>query len=478
MEDLVCKEEYIALDMIKFEEEVFISYASEDLPKVRKIAQELWETYKISCFLADDALKELARGTDKWEQTLLKKVAKCRFFALYASRSASASDWVNNEVKVFYDDAYSRDNRRKMFVLSKTPQQKEYLPEILHNFLWDKDEAELIRDIVAELIKFIKAEKKLALDESKKLFAELDKERESASKKVREAFGHYGQTRFWKPFSRHNHLHIFTCGRDVPQENYRGNGGRTNIDRWDYQTVLQVNHFFAENFPGVKVTIEDPVAKLSKEDLIGSGMGHRVAILMRQLEDKDCVIIGSPDVSDFAEIVLAQLHGIQSFAQGAGTAETKVRRKRRGFALIKEAMNAPSSTYWLKSQTEDVGVKWIEKNKPYNVIESEGLGTTYGVLVVCDNPFDRNSKQHKIIIFSGFTGVATYGISWLLTSDNALAEFFTIDQQYGSLDSDFEALIEVQYAYELEDRPAGDRRKLISEKSVRVIAMVEIPRLQ
>jgi hypothetical protein len=364
-----------------------------------------------------------------------------------------------------------------MFVLSRTPQQQANLPAMVRDFLWDKDEDELVRDVAAELIKFLSAEKSLVLDERDNLAEELELERETATKKVREAFGHYGQTRFWKPFSRHNHLHIFTCGRDVPPEKHRGSGGRINIDRWDYQTVLQISHFFAENFPGMKVTIEDPVAKLAAEDLSGARLGHRVAGLMRQLEDKDCVIIGSPDVSDFAEIVLAELHGTQSFAQGMDPLKKEGREKRRGFALIKGEMKAPSSTYWLKTEGEEVGVTWIEKNKQFSVKEEDGLGTTYGVLVVCDNPFARGTREHKTIIFSGFTGVATYGLSWLLTSRDALEEFFQIDQRFGSLEADFEALIEVRYAFDVEARTAGDRRRLISLEPVSVKAMVEIPRI-
>lgn len=460
-----------------FDEEVFFSYASEDLQQVRQLAHRLWEEYRISSFVADDALRDLARGSDKWEPTLLEKVTKCRFFALYASRSVAASDWVNREVQRFFERAYSRDNRRKMFVLSRTPEQPPHLPAILRDFLWDKGEDELVRDIVAELIKFLGAEKISARDERHQLASRLEAERETSAKKVWEAFGHYGQTRFWKPFSRHGHLHIFTCGRDVPPEKHRGSGGRTNIDRWDYQTVLQITHYFSEYFPGTKVTIEDPVAKLAAEELTGAGVGHRVAGLMRQLEDKDCVVIGSPDVSDFAEIVLAELHGTKSFAQSTDTSGRRGREKQRGFALIKAEMKAPSSTYWLKTEDEEVGVKWIETDKQFSVKEAGGLGTTYGVLVACDNPFHRGKREHKIIIFSGFTGVATYGISWLLTSLDALDEFFKIDQQFGSLDSDFEALVEVQYAYEIEERSAGDRRRLIARKPVRLEAMVEIPRL-
>jgi hypothetical protein len=96
---------------------------------------------------------------------------------------------------------------------------------------------------------------------------------------------------------------------------------------------------------------------------------------------------------------------------------------------------------------------------------------------VCDNPFARGPSQHKIIIFSGVTGVATYGISRLLTSLDAREEFFKIDQRFGSLDSDFEALIAVQYAYDVEGKDAGDRRRLIATEPVTVEAMVELPRL-
>lgn len=205
-----------------FDEEVFFSYASDDLQHVRQLARRLWEEYRISSFIADDALKDLARGSDRWEQTLLEKVIKCRFFALYASRSIAASQWVNREVQRFFEGAYSPDNRRKMFILTKTSQQQAQLPAILTNFLWDKDEDEFVRDIVAELIKFITAEKITVRKERDRLASELEAEREAAAKKVREAFGYYGQTRFWKPFSRHGHLHIFTCGRDVSPEKHRG----------------------------------------------------------------------------------------------------------------------------------------------------------------------------------------------------------------------------------------------------------------
>src|SRR5262245_33013400 len=105
-----------------FEEEVFFSYASDDLEHVRQLARRLWEDYRITSFVADDALKAIARG-DKWEQALMEKVTRCRFFALYTSRASASSAWVNKEVQSFYDGAYSQDNRRRMFVLSKNPPQ-------------------------------------------------------------------------------------------------------------------------------------------------------------------------------------------------------------------------------------------------------------------------------------------------------------------------------------------------------------------
>lgn len=88
-----------------FDEEVFFSYASEDLEQVRQLARRLWDDYRISSFVADDALRDLARGSDKWEQALIEKVIRCRFFALYNSRTTSLSQWVNREVQRFYDGA-------------------------------------------------------------------------------------------------------------------------------------------------------------------------------------------------------------------------------------------------------------------------------------------------------------------------------------------------------------------------------------
>jgi hypothetical protein len=460
---------------LTFDEEVFFSYVSDDLEHVRLLARRLWDEYGIASFVADDALKALARGSDKWEQALIEKVTRCRFFALYNSRATAGSTWVNREVQRFYEGAYSLDNRRRMFVLTKNSVQPANTPPVLKDFLHVKTEEELVKDIAAQLIQFLNAEKVTARQEVERLDSDLAEVREGAEKKVREAFGHYGQTRFWKPFSRHGHLHIFTCGRDVAHEKHRGAGGRTNIDRWDYQTVLQITHYFAENYPGTKLKIEDPVAKLAASDLEGAKLGHRVANLMRQLEDKDCVVIGSPDVSDFAEIVLAELHGTQSFAHDIAKPAKKGREKRRGFALIKGEMKAPSSTYWLKTDDEEVGVKWIEQDKQFTLSEEDGVGGTYGILVVCENPFSRREK-HKVIIFSGFTGVATYGMSKLLTSMDSLEEFFKIDQRFGSLDADFEALIGVHYAFDVEGREAGDRRRLIGAEPVTVEAMVEIPR--
>jgi hypothetical protein len=210
---------------------------------------------------------------------------------------------------------------------------------------------------------------------------------------------------------------------------------------------------------------------------MGPQIGYRVANLMRQLENKDCVVIGSPDVSDFAEIVLAELHGTQAFAHELDKHGGKSWEKQRGFALIKGEMKAPSSTYRLKKDDEDVGVEWVETGKKFKVTEKDGTGNTYGILVVCNNPFSRDPKMHKIIIFSGFTGVATFGMSKLLTSMELLEEFFKIDQKFGSLDTDFEALIGVQYAYDDEGNSDGDRRRLLGRAPVTVEAMVEIPRL-
>ncbi len=453
----------------EFENDVFFSYAHEDLEIIEKLATTL-NTCGLTTFVADQNLRSKRRGTEDWDKALLNHITRCRFFVLYCSRAVSSSDWVTREAEHFYYECYSKDERRKMFVLVPPKCNPDIIPSILQNFLHSQSEDGLIRDVLTAQLFYLREEWGDTEEVLEEKAISLSEKLESATIKVREAFEHYGHKRFWEPLSRHRYVHIFTCGRETGYDpkDVRGLGGRTNIDKWDYQTVLEITHFFGENYPATQVTIEDPVAKLSSIELQGAQLGHQVASLMRQLEGKDCVIVGSPDVSDFAEIVFAELHGIKAFDE--------IRQKKRGFAIIKPQMKAPSSTYWVKKPAEAEGVAWIDGEKSFSISEENGIGETFGILVACNNPFSHKDEKHKIIILAGFTGLATYGIARLLTSEGCLNEFFKIDQRYGALNTNFEVLIGVRYLYDPEAKEGDSRVVEKEENSISVEAMVEIPR--
>ena len=179
------------------------------------------------------------------------------------------------------------------------------------------------------------------------------------------------------------------------------------------------------------------------------------------LENKDCIIIGSPDVSDFAEIVLAELHQISPYSKG--------REKRKGFVIVKERKYTSSAFYWEKQEKEEEGIAQIVKPNdftflPHKVASEDGSsGEMYGILVVASNPFCKKLRRSKIIILSGFSGVATNAIAKILTSEECLDEFFKLDQAYENLERPIEALIGVTYTVD-RNYSERDTRKIENYK--------------
>jgi hypothetical protein len=291
--------------------------------------------------------------------------------------------------------------------------------------------------------------------------------------KVSEARTYYQRNRFWGPISRNGDVHIYTCGRNVSADAsahpVRGQGGRTNIDMWDYRAVLDITHFFLSNYPSAKVTIEDPRAKLRGPDLetVGLLVSH-VTDLQRTLTNKDCIVIGSPDVSDFAEIGLAEIHKIPPYDEE--------RNKARGFVIIKDSQYTKSSFYWERKGDEQEGVAEILGNNRYNYFANEPAsedgapGKMYGILIVANNPFCDNGFPRKLIILSGFSGVATNAIAKILTSENYLSEFYRFDNDYTNSKRDIEGLIGVEYIAErgLDKRDTRRITKITFEKLVEI----------
>jgi hypothetical protein len=332
---------------------------------------------------------------------------------------------------MFLDLYHMKDpENRRMYVLVDTRTNHDVIPDLLKHL----QRPASLDDLVAALASAFR-------NDFKRTIIELEQEK----RKVAEAQRYYRYNRFWGPIVKNRDVHIFTCGRVIMHDpnSGRGYGGRTSIDLWDFRAVLNITDFFASNYPYTRVTIEDPVSKLGVQDLVEDAyLVDRLADLRSMLEDKDCIIIGSPDVSDFAEQVLAKIHYIQPYA--------KDRIKTKGFVLIKDQKQSRSSFYWEKGPDEEEGVVQIlDTNKydhfPNTSPKHERPGRMHGILIVGNNPFCRRQKDRRIIILSGFSGVATNAIALLLTHESCLHQFFQLDSAYANIERNIEALIGVQY---------------------------------
>jgi hypothetical protein len=72
-----------------------------------------------------------------------------------------------------------------------------------------------------------------------------------------------------------------------------------------------------------------------------------------------------------------------------------------------------------------------------------GAGKMHGLLVVAENPFGNSDR--RIMILSGFSGVATNALAKFLTEDAYLESFFAFDEAHSRNARAIEAVISVKY---------------------------------
>lgn len=418
----------------KFEYQVFLSHSHEDIAKARSIYETMLN-HRLHVFFSE---RNLSTGKE-FAPEIIAALAHSQHLVVYCSPSSVKSRYVQQEWETFLEYQSSDPENRFIHVLVDEACNEADIPKPLQGFQRPNSVDHLIIGLFRSMFENSEAEKS---DFKSKLVQE--------RQKVAEAQAYYQRNRFWGPISKNGDVHIFTCGRDTEAESardLRGQGGRTNIDMWDYRAVLDIAHFFLSSYPNAKVTIEDPKAKLRGSALETVGLlVSSMTDLQRTLTNKDCIIIGSPDVSDFAEIGLAQIHKIPPY-------DTE-RIKSKGFVIIKDSKITKSSFYWERKDSEPEGVAEILSNNQYNYFANEPViddgkpGKMYGILTVATNPFYDGEFHRKLIILSGFSGVATNAIAKILTSEEYLSEFYKLDNNYTNTRRDIEALIGVEYVAE------------------------------
>ena len=263
----------------------------------------------------------------------------------------------------------------------------------------------------------------------------------------------YLYRKFWDSILENRDLHIMTCARDTDKAH---RGRRTDIDKWDYTAVSEISRFLALKYPNSQVNISPPTSKLSNDKITELGEDEVKSIIKDILYDKDCIIIGSPDVSDLAEIVLAELHKIKPYQNA--------RLSFKGYVMIKtQQPNRASSFYWEKNENETEGIYLYEEEsgdytRYENIINDEG-GKIYGILVMADNPFVSKGVKRKLMILSGFSGISTYAIAKLLTDEKYKEELIKLDENTLKNDTNYEVLIGCKYNFDT-NKKSGDNRML------------------
>jgi hypothetical protein len=446
--------------------DVFISFAHGDIHKVRVICSKM-ESFGLKVFFSDKTLEPGKPFPEELEKALLGS----QHFVLYFSESAAKSEWVGKEWKIFLEYCNMKDKEhRRMYILKDKACLDELIPPLLRDLHRPKSDDQIITEIIKITLGKLKEDLTQITEEKEEEVSTLRDQLEQEVRKVHEARNYYQYHRFWRPIAENGAIHIFTCGRDVKDDpnSTRGYGGRTNIDVWDYRAVLAITHFFSSRYPSTKIIIEDPTSKLHDQDFTYAGhLADRIAYMRSKLEDKDCIIVGSPDVSDYAEILLAHIHYIDPYTEG--------RVKQNGFVIIKDKKYTTSSFYWEKKEKEEEGVAQIIGGAkriyfPNKVASEEGkLGKLYGILIIANNPFI-NTSRRRIMILSGFSGIATNAIAKLITDELYLLEFFKLDNEYIHLDRNIEALIGVEYAIDKDsmNRDTRQIKKINFEKLVEI----------
>jgi hypothetical protein len=285
----------------------------------------------------------------------------------------------------------------------------------------------------------------------------------------RKEIAEYPQLFLWNNILRgNNDVVVFTYGRGSKGDPKR-DGGRTNVDRWDYQAVGTLSFFLAQKFKQASVQIrppEDTRAGKTKQEI-----NDRIKYIENNLKaGKNYIIIGSPDVSDYAEIVLSKAYNIAPYKQlkcdEPDCKRTECKRDcvgRRGYIFAKNKYFSgkknkrgfhPRSKSFCYRDAIDVNQQYVLW---YGDRHRCSEDTTYGVITIFyKNPLqsENNNANKKnncsIIVLSGFSGIATYGLSVLLSGQNEQqAEYLlNIIRNYENV-SAIQILVKIKYDTDL-----------------------------
>lgn len=450
-----------------FRWDVFLSYSTKD----EGGAERIYQRFRDAGLRVFKASHDLApqMGKKRWEEKLLTELRASDHLAVYCTENSISSKWVDNEI--YHFNTYIAERTVQLTEGAETSHKIIPIPD---SSLGESERRQLVRknQLLRDLLypeDEVKALVLLTSDRIESLNTSLDRARDELVKSrelAQQSFQYYRHARFWKPFleAPDRAIHIFTCGRNLDEDtDTRGEGGRTSIDKWDYQAAVDVTHYFARHHRDVGVVIERPV---SKADIDANTRSYDVTPFTGELFNKNCVVIGSPDVNDFAELALSRIFGLKEYTpEAALPVAFRIRKAGSRFSTFYEAIGHGTPG----------GIALYPGDGSGEIFFAAAPDRDYGILVFADNPFSNAAPQNtnKILILAGHSGIATRAMSLLLTSEEqwCLDAFYDLDQKAVALEGSFAAVVEVQVHRNsrISSDTRGDNREILPRaRAIRV----------
>lgn len=280
----------------------------------------------------------------------------------------------------------------------------------------------------------------------------------------------------------HANLEVFTCARGAETEEDR-QGGRTNVDKWDYTSVAELTFFLAQKYNHARVHIEPPEEKVIVDLDTDARKDELTSRIQAKLQNTlhSVIVIGSPDVSDYAEVVLAKSYSVNPYrSQPCFQREEAKQTKcwdcidprnskcigKHGYLFYKNTLSSVNprkhgAFFRMPPSKDKECVVWYGKKYECSHIEQGGRahGETYGVLTVFKDSENFFGENRWIVVLSGYTGIGTYALTKLLTEGQDLHKALTeadIDLEHEGA----QLLVAVQYESDAPTHQHDSRRYL------------------
>jgi len=245
--------------------------------------------------------------------------------------------------------------------------------------------------------------------------------------------GNIWRNKFWKNILDDNEVALFVGSQLLGV-------GRYSIGDWDYRTAAEIIRFLTTAKENINIQLENPQPKITEKLLAGREIefSDYAKMLEEKMKDRNCIIIASPDVNDYTEVALSGIYGVYpyrsleeesdfcgfiSYKLGVDESDTMDHafyRKKREEASAPEKPDQRKRGFLYQM---GVGRELEIMHEHINPGDRQGkfseaadskTNLMLGQLVAAKNPFGED-KNKTIIIVSGVSGPATFGIAQMIT---------------------------------------------------------------